>query len=512
MSAFRNEPLFPRMKTRFCLVLFFAFTISCSVLSAAPRRPWYYSKSENFEMVTSASLKESRELLADFEEFHALLQIAFGQPRMAKKRTTIAVFEYQEDFQPYKPLGVDGRPRNVMAYFVGHPEESLIALVAGPVSSHEIREVVYHEYVHHFFDLMGYELPLWLNEGLADMFSTMKIKRDALELGYTKPDYLRILRYVSDLDWLFTVDSSSASYHGGFGQETFYAQSWALVHFWFCDPQMFPGYLKFLDLIEKSGKGSADCMKEAFGMNTAQMKKAFEAYLKNGRYQLRQLPLGSKPERQRYEFRRVTEFEQELALLNLEARAVGLPNSESKLIALAERYPNEPRPYEILAALAGRNGKTEERLDYYSKAIALGSRNSQVHVQHAGLTLARIDVASSLDYRLPDDQANSLRESLKTAFEANPNHDAVIKLWAYLESVVAKPNPSSVDILQQQVKRMRDSREVLLSLAVIRWRIKDNATAEGLLKMLRNRKPLEGAALYRMQLLESRLGLNAVSE
>jgi len=66
-------------------------------MSAAPNRPWLYAKSENFEMLSSTNLKESKKLLADFEEFHALLKHLFGSPQLAKKRTTIVVFEFDED-------------------------------------------------------------------------------------------------------------------------------------------------------------------------------------------------------------------------------------------------------------------------------------------------------------------------------------------------------------------------------------------------------------------------------
>lgn len=463
-------------------------------------------------MVTSASLQESQELLADFEEFHALLQIAFGQPRIAKKRTTLVVFEYQEDFEPYKPLAADGQRRNVAAYFLGHPEESLIAMVAGPASAGDVREIVYHEYVHHFFDLMGYELPLWLNEGLADLFSTMLIRRNRLELGHSKPEYMNVIRGAWNLDWLFKVSHGSDAYHGGIAQQQFYAQSWALVHFWFTSQEMFPGYLKFLELIEQSGKGSAECMEEAFGMNTEQMKKALDDYLNKGSYQLRQLPLDKKPTRKRYAFRKATEFEEELALLNLEARAVGMLDSEIKLLALAERHPGEPRPYEVLGALAGRHGRPQEQLQYYAKAVEMETPNSHVQTLRARLVLDRVDVASSLDYRMPEAEADPLRQGLRAGFEVNPNHDEIIKRLAYLESVAAKPNLSSVELVQRQIKSMRDSRETLLSLAVIRWRIKDYATAETILNMIRHRKALEGPAQHRMEILEHRLAQAQASD
>jgi len=42
-----------------------------------------------------------------------------------------------------------------------------------------VREVVYHEYVHQFFHMMEYDLPVWLNEGLADVLSTLRVKNNS---------------------------------------------------------------------------------------------------------------------------------------------------------------------------------------------------------------------------------------------------------------------------------------------------------------------------------------------
>ncbi|NJL29061.1 MAG: hypothetical protein HC897_14825 [Thermoanaerobaculia bacterium] len=61
---------------------------------------------------------------------------------------------------------------------------------------------------------------------------------DRLELGHAKDQYLPLLQHVWSLDWLFHVTEDSEAYSNGIAQGHFYAQSWALVHFWFCSPQM----------------------------------------------------------------------------------------------------------------------------------------------------------------------------------------------------------------------------------------------------------------------------------
>lgn len=480
-------------------------------LPAVPQRAWQYAQSENFEMFTSSGLKESQALLADFEEFHGLLQIAFGHPPLAKKRTTIVVFEYREDFEPYIPLGADGRRRNVAAYFLGHPEESVIAMVAGPASERDIRDIVYHEYVHHFFDLMGFTLPLWLNEGLADLFSTMEMKRGWLEIGQDKGTYSAHLAKVWSLDWLFGVQRNSPEYQNGIAQGQFYAQSWALVHFWYCSPEMFEGYLRFLDQLERTGKSSEECMQAAFGMTGTEMQAALQKYLKKGQYQIRRLPLKTKPLRRTYAFRRATEFERDLALLNLEARVLRSPDSESRLMALAASHPESPRPYEVLAAIAGGRGDEHAQEGYYEAAVKAGSLNSQVQVLRARMVLGRIDVASSLEYRMPEAEVEPLRKGLKAALDANPNHADTVETLAYLESLAAKPQLGNVELVQRQIKLLRDPRNTLLSLAVIRWRIKDYATCEAILEVIRRKKPMEGANEVRMKLLVDRLAETAAT-
>lgn len=310
---------------------------------------------------------------------------------------------------------------------------------------------------------------------------------------------------LSPMSWLFSVERSSAHYQHGVLQARFYAQSWLAVHYWMCNPEMFDGYLRYLELWEHSDFSGLEAMEQAFGMNDVQMKKALEDYLKKGKYPFKRIPLESRPKRVSLAFRKATPFEVDMGLENLHVRVVAPKDGEIRFMNLSDRYPDSPRPYETLAVLADFRSDQETSKEYFKKAISLGSKNSYVHVAYAGIELDRINVESSLDFRLRDAKTTALRKSLNLAIKNNPNHTTSIKYLAYLESIARKPRVSNIETVQRRIGSMRDRRETLLSLAVIRWRIEDYKTSRMILESLKRQKPLKGEAKRRMKKLENRL-------
>ena len=66
--------------------------------------------------------------------------------------------------------------------FVRGPEKNYVALrmdITGPHSYH----VIYHEYFHMITSLNFGNLPLWLNEGLAEFFATAVVHDEEVDVG-----------------------------------------------------------------------------------------------------------------------------------------------------------------------------------------------------------------------------------------------------------------------------------------------------------------------------------------
>ena len=109
---------------------------------------------------------------------------------------------------------------------------NIVALADGD-REHSLR-TIFHEYVHVVIDNLSQAMPVWLNEGLAEYYSTFQVDEGGRRavVGRLIPSHLQLLnerRHLSIAE-LLAVETSSASYNEGERQTLFYAQSWALVH------------------------------------------------------------------------------------------------------------------------------------------------------------------------------------------------------------------------------------------------------------------------------------------
>lgn len=93
---------------------------------------------------------------------------------------------------------------------------------------------VYHEYFHVFARARFGRLPLWLDEGLAKFWEMTSIDSGRVRIGVPSRRNLKILDDEPSLPLpiLFAVDHSSPHYEHTEHSAVFYAQSWALVHFY----------------------------------------------------------------------------------------------------------------------------------------------------------------------------------------------------------------------------------------------------------------------------------------
>src|SRR5205823_5074566 len=105
-----------------------------------------------------------------------------------------------------------------------------------------------HEYTHLYFGHHNLHLPLWLNEGLADVYSTLQQGGAQLIIGLPPPGRLESMRTVPPLDLhrLIAVDQESPYYRDSAKMEEFYSESWALAHMLFLGPEYRNNFQKFL--------------------------------------------------------------------------------------------------------------------------------------------------------------------------------------------------------------------------------------------------------------------------
>jgi tetratricopeptide (TPR) repeat protein len=195
---------------------------------------WTSVRSENFLLIGNASEKEVRQVGARLEQFrHALTRFFAGAGVQSNVPTTVIVFRTEESYRPFKPL-YEGAPANVAGYFQSSPDMNYITLTIDGNTARPFG-TVFHEYVHLFIENNLRGLPLCLNEGLAEYFSTFEPTDGGRKarVGKSNDYHLKILRSRQwlPLENLLAADSKSPIYNERQSRDLFYAQSWALAHY-----------------------------------------------------------------------------------------------------------------------------------------------------------------------------------------------------------------------------------------------------------------------------------------
>src|SRR5690606_21097920 len=128
-----------------------------------------------------------------------------------------------------------GEPVKIGGFFVRANDINTIMLGVAR-NDRETRQVIFHEAVHwHLSAREGY-MPLWLTEGLAEMYATFETP-DATSYAFGAGHDAHVARLREEnllpLPKLVGIGRDSLLYNEGTRTSIFYAQSWAFVHYLF---------------------------------------------------------------------------------------------------------------------------------------------------------------------------------------------------------------------------------------------------------------------------------------
>jgi hypothetical protein len=201
-------------------------------LPAPLRAEWVRVESSNFVLYGEIGERRTRDYAREFERFREALGRAVpgATPRTAVP-TIVYLFENARSMASYRPL-YNGKPVELTGYFVSDGAISTIMIAAS--EREQALRTIFHEYSHLVTSQTTRALPTWVEEGLAEYYSTFQVGADgrsALMGGLIEPHRLLLhSERLLPLEQLLAVHQDSPLYNEGSRRSMFYAQSWALVH------------------------------------------------------------------------------------------------------------------------------------------------------------------------------------------------------------------------------------------------------------------------------------------
>jgi tetratricopeptide (TPR) repeat protein len=212
---------------------------SCVFLFAEPTGNWSLAANAHFEIYSEAGPESACTALAWFERLRAWVIRETGLRTDGVRPARVIGFASAREYQQYRLHALSD------AYYV-HTEgrDSIVLALAGAGEF----GVAAHEYAHLVLHASGLELPPWLDEGLSEVFATVRIDNGGGTLGGDRPEHSQLLRRTPwmPLSELVRLTPASRDREGRAEAALFYAESWALADMLAFSPKYQPRLRAFL--------------------------------------------------------------------------------------------------------------------------------------------------------------------------------------------------------------------------------------------------------------------------
>jgi len=354
--------------------------LACPLLANAspPPEHWIGLTTPQFQMYTTNPKDDALRELEFFEKVRSALLKIIPVKTTRPTAVQIVAFRSENEFNPYR-FQAGGS-----AYYLRTFDREYIVLDdINPAH----RQLMVHEFTHVIVADAGLQLPIWLNEGLAELYSSIDFQDEQVTVGRPLARHLTTLSRHPWMDWnaLFAVGRDSPYYNESDKMSIFYAQSWALTHMLALSEAYAPRFNAFLADIS-SGMASAAALQTIYGKSMAQIAVDLKAYLH--RKPLPETVFDDKLQNTNVPPRiaEPSDFQIDFVLANLlSAKPSTLPEAQAELAALAAKYPDKPEPEESLGYLALQSGRNEEARAHFAIAVQRHSHNPEILYQYAEL-------------------------------------------------------------------------------------------------------------------------------
>lgn len=430
------------------------------------KETWVSVRSEHFTVLTPARPEVARTWALELERFRVMLQEVVNVPESRVRPVTVVLFPSDRAMRPFKPLE-KGKPQDVAGLFVNFCDSHAIELSL-EADAAEIRRVIFHEAVHWYSSAGDLPLPLWLEEGVAEVYSTFAVAPDGTcSFGNVIQAHLRLL--AGDSRWsmqqLATTGHGSLEYNEGDRASRFYAESWLAVHYLLFGRDT-PGRASVTRYLEAQARAVSleAAFQQAFGVGYDGFKGRLDAYLNGGHYLIYHYRMEAGVIEKRLVSRPATPAEVELALgtLLVGAQRQDEAGTEARLQRAAALAPENPVAWQVLGEKAMMDQRLDDAERYFAKAVDAGSGSYYAHYSLGYCRTRSISAAPDL---LDSSAALEAVRDFRKAMELNPRFVPAYEGLAGLMFALDAYEPADRKRLEQGERLAPDSGMIDVGLA-----------------------------------------------
>ncbi|HEY3444496.1 MAG TPA: hypothetical protein VGK29_27340 [Paludibaculum sp.] len=337
------------------------------MMPAAADPRWIRIQSQHFEVYSSAGERATRDTIKYFEQVRQFFADGFGLDGKVTQPVRIVIFGSKREYEPYR------MNEFATAYYRPGAERDYIVLSEAGLSSYPTAT---HEYVHLIANHAGMKLPPWLNEGLAELYSTIKPQGSKMLIGSLIEGRQHSLlqdRWVP-LGTICGADRESAYYNEKDKAGALYNEGWALTHMLALSPEYRQGFQGFV-LAIMAGLDTEGAMMKAYSRTIKRMDSEVQAYIRRDVFQAVLLPMKLAKIEAELAAEPASRFAVRMTLAELSDRPDKAKDVAVMLQELAKDYPEQHEVHSAMGYQEWRQGRSEQARVHFGKAFELGSRS-----------------------------------------------------------------------------------------------------------------------------------------
>ncbi|HTU99649.1 MAG TPA: DUF1570 domain-containing protein [Luteitalea sp.] len=437
-----------------------------AVAEVAAQKGWKRLQTPNFEILGNPGDRDLRMVAERLELFREAMGLLVPNAlRPSDARIRVLVFRNHKAYDPFKPLW-QGKPAALGGYFLNGDDVAHITLTVENRDGNF--QIIQHEYVHLMMaDSLG-TLPPWVSEGIAEYYSSFATAPDGkqVHLGIPHASHVYQLReQFLPLATLVAATRESTHYNERDKRGTFYAESWALIHYLLLgNQQKYSAKASTFIGAVAGGRSLDQASLEVLGIPATQLEKELRAYVERGQFMMQTAKFDERLARlEKLPIEPVADADVHAALGDLLQRLQRDDDAEAQLTKAIGLDPESPVSHAAIARIRLRQGRQDEARTHLERATSSPAATFLTHYQFAAV-LGQVESGDAAA-----DSARRARQeaALRRVVEINPRY---AEAWHQLGAMKGQDpaNAAEARTLVQKAIDLAPGRErYLLTMAYL---------------------------------------------